>query len=67
MKEKNEEKQFRYSASIHETAGGTPRPSLFRNYISYFGLAIVGASVTSFILLAADRIYQSPAKIPTRA
>lgn len=51
MKEKDEETEQEYSGSIHETMGGTPRPSLFRNYISYFGLAIVGASVTSFVLL----------------
>ena len=51
MKRKKAEKEIEYSGSIHETAGGTPRPSLFRNYISYFGLAIVGASVTSFVLL----------------
>lgn len=51
MKEKKVDKEEKYSGSIHETAGGTPRPSLFRNYISYFGLAIVGASVTSLVLL----------------
>ena len=51
MKNKKIDKEIEYSGSIHETAGGTPRPSLFRNYISYFGLAIVGASVTSFVLL----------------
>jgi hypothetical protein len=51
MKSKKGDKKFEYSGSIHETAGGSPRPSLFRNYISYFGLAIVGASVTSFVLL----------------
>lgn len=50
MKDKKVE-TIKYEGSIHETAGGTPRPSLFRNYISYFGLAIVAASVTSFVLL----------------
>src|SRR6476619_5004515 len=50
-KRKTPEEAFAYSGSIHETAGGTPLPSLFRNYISYFGLSIVGAGVTSFVLL----------------
>ncbi len=63
MKDKNVEKETKYSASIHETAGGTPRPSLFRNYISYFGLAIVGASVTSFILLLLIE-FTSPSENP---
>jgi nitrate/TMAO reductase-like tetraheme cytochrome c subunit len=51
MEENKTVKEEDTSRLIHETVGGTPRPSLFRNYISYFGLAIVGASVTSFILL----------------
>lgn len=51
MTDKKVEKEVLYAGSIHETAGGTPRPSLFRNYISYFGLAILSASVTSFVLL----------------
>jgi nitrate/TMAO reductase-like tetraheme cytochrome c subunit len=63
MKEKDPEKETGYSGSIHETAGGTPRPSLFRNYISYFGLAILGASVTSFILLILIE-FTSPSENP---
>ncbi len=51
MKEKSVEKETKYSASIHETAGGTPRPSLFRNYISFVGVAVVAASLTSIVLL----------------
>lgn len=51
MKEKDEENAGEPLASIHQTEGGSPRPSLFRNYISYFGLAVVAASVTSLVLL----------------
>ncbi len=51
MTEGKEKKKEKAKASIFETAAGAPRPSLFRNYISYFGMAIVGASITSFVLL----------------
>lgn len=63
MKRKKEEIEIKYEGSIHETAGGTPRPSLFRNYISYFGLAIVGASATSFVLLILIE-FTSPSENP---
>ena len=51
MNEDNEKDTVKHAASIHETAGGTQRPSMIRNYISYFGLAVTAASLTSFILL----------------
>lgn len=37
MNEEKEVKNVKGYDSIHETAGGTPRPSLLRNYASYFG------------------------------
>ncbi len=51
MNKKETIKPVEGHASIHETSGGTPRPSLFRNIISYFGMAVVAASITSFVLL----------------
>ena len=36
---------------IHQTSGGSPRPSLLRNFISYIGLAVLAAGITSFSLL----------------
>ncbi len=51
MKEKKADTNSPDPGSIDATAGGPRRPSLFRNYISYFGLAIVGASIISFVLL----------------
>ena len=63
MKEENKGKKAKNYDLIHETASGTPRPSLFRNYISYFGLAIVAASVTSFVLLMLIEI-TSPSENP---
>ncbi len=66
MKSKNDDNGVSYSRSIHETAGGTPRPSLFRNYISYFGLALVFASVTSFVLLMLIELFD-PSENPYTA
>lgn len=48
---------------IHQTVGGSPRPSLFRNFISYIGLAVLGASVTSFVLLLLIE-FTSPSENP---
>lgn len=48
---------------IHQTVGGSPRPSLFRNFISYIGLAVLGASVTSFVLLVLIE-FTSPSENP---
>ena len=51
MNNDNEKKEVMGVGSIHETAGGTRRPSMIRNYISYFGIAVGAASLTSFVLL----------------
>ncbi|MEP6947383.1 MAG: NapC/NirT family cytochrome c [Acidobacteriota bacterium] len=51
------------SHPIHATNDGARRPSLFRNFISYAGLAIVAASVTSLVLLLLIE-YTSPSENP---
>ncbi len=54
MKEKEEEKGAKAGnceGLADNTSDRKPSPSLFRNYISFFGIAIVSACVTSFVLL----------------